>query len=157
MKKLFLPLVLIMISSLTAMAQPKATYLERSKNAGTHDNTETITVEYSIRNDGKESLFIYFVRPSCSCMVPTFDSIIAPGKTGKIKVAVDLAGQTGKIGRGLVVKTNDPAKSTVELYLQYTAVAKTSSSGLLHRPGQEEEDWATQRHLSLYLAEDAAL
>lgn len=157
MKTLFLPLMLIAISSFTAMAQPKAIYLERSKDAGTHENTETINVEYQVRNDGKESLFVYFVRTSCSCItVTSFDSIIEPGKTGRIKVNVDLAGQSGQIWRGLIVKTNDPVKSTVELTLSYTAVAKTLSSGALHHPGQEEEDWAIQMHPSLCLVEDEA-
>lgn len=155
MKKLLI-ILLSAITSLTAIAQPKATFPERSKDAGTHNDSETITVEYPIRNDGKGSLFIYFVRPSCSCMVTTYDSVIAPGKTGKIKVEINLAGQSGQVGRGMIVKTNDPVKATVELYLQYTVVAKTSSSATPHHHGQAEEDWAIQRHPSFALAEDAA-
>lgn len=152
-----LALLILFAFSIGASAQPKATPLERAKDAGTHENTKTVTVEYSIKNEGNERLSIQYVRPSCSCLTAVFDSIIEPGKTGKIKVKIDLAGQSGEIYRELIIKTSDPVKSTIQLSLKYTAVAKTSSSAILHHPGQEEVGWASQKRRSLYPAVDAVL
>ena len=152
-----LSLLLLFTFSITALAQPKATPIERTKDAGTHDNSKTITVEYSIRNDGNKRLTILFVKPSCSCLTPVFDSIIEPGKTGKVRVNVNLAGQSGLIYRELVVKTNDPVKSTIQLSLSYTATAKTSSSAVPRRPAQEEVNWASQKRQSFCLVEGVLL
>lgn len=152
----FFSLALVLIS-FAAMAQPKATITEKYKDAGTHTDRETITIGYTIRNEGNERLTILWIRPSCSCVTPVFDSIIEPGKTATIKATINLVGQSGELYRAMLVKTNDPVKSTVELRMRYLVTAKTSSSELRRHPGQGEVSWASQKDPSLFRAADAAL
>jgi hypothetical protein len=112
---LFLP------SAFSAMAQaPKAKIIEQVKNAGTHPRGEKITEEFLIRNDGDTTLNIIYVRPSCSCLVPDFDKTIAPGKTGKITVLMDLTNKSGPVSYALLVRTNDPATPSIQLSLSAT-------------------------------------
>lgn len=55
---------------------------------------EIATAAFSIQNIGDSLLRITGVRPGCGCVVAAFDTLIPPGKSGKVNLEVKLYGYT---------------------------------------------------------------
>src|SRR5690606_23137728 len=67
------------------------------------DNAET---EFTFKNNSKENVTIVSAKASCGCTVPTYSTdVIAPGKTGSIKVKYN-TNTIGKIDKTVTVTTN---------------------------------------------------
>ncbi|MDY7091852.1 MAG: DUF1573 domain-containing protein [Acidobacteriota bacterium] len=104
---------------------PKAVAVEEVLDLGTIPKGETLKVEWELRNEGTEPLEITQVRPSCGCTVATYDEVIAPGATGKVRAEIDTTNLFGADTKRVTVLTNDPnnpsivltAKSEVKPYL----------------------------------------
>jgi hypothetical protein len=74
---------------------------------------------FQIRNEGKETLEIKSVAPSCGCTTSSYDKTIAPGKTGGITLAVEKTdGYSGDVTKTATVTTNDPDHQTFTLTLK---------------------------------------
>jgi hypothetical protein len=86
-------------------------------DAGQNPAGTTVSHTFLVRNDGKDPLIIEKVIPSCGCTLASYDDFIAPGKTGKILVNVDLykewAGQNYR--KTVTVVSNDPKNSNIVL------------------------------------------
>ncbi len=112
MKKIFLGLILVSVSVISANAQaiapapqtastgPQATI--RFKEAeNTHDfgaipQGTPVTYNFVFSNTGKAPLILSSVAPSCGCTTPEWPKeAIAPGKTGVIKVTYNAANLNG--------------------------------------------------------------
>jgi Protein of unknown function (DUF1573) len=83
------------------------------------DVFERATYEYAfvVRNRGQANLVIESVKPGCGCTVAEFDSVIAPGKEGQIKLVLDGNRVHGKFEKSASVKTNDPDHSELTITL----------------------------------------
>jgi Protein of unknown function (DUF1573) len=68
----------------------------------------TYDCSFVVRNVGTAVLVIRGVKPSCGCTAAKFDSLIAPGKEGKIALSVDGTRVHGDFEKSAVVQTNDP-------------------------------------------------
>jgi Protein of unknown function (DUF1573) len=78
-----------------------------------------LTYTFEIKNEGKATLEIKNVAPSCGCTTSNFDKTIAPGKTGGITLAVDKTdAYKGEVTKTATVTTNDPNHQTFVLTLK---------------------------------------
>jgi uncharacterized protein DUF1573 len=78
-----------------------------------------LTYTFQIKNEGKATLEIKNVAPSCGCTTSNYDKTIAPGKTGGITLAVEKTdGYKGDITKSATVTTNDPDHQTFILTLK---------------------------------------
>lgn len=60
-------------------------------------------------NDGKETLEIIAMNPSCGCTMSVADpKTVPPGGSGALSVSYDPSGQSGDVRKSLTVVTNDP-------------------------------------------------
>jgi len=80
---------------------------------------------FQIKNEGKATLEIKNVAPSCGCTTSDYDKSIAPGKTGGITLVVAKTdGYKGDITKTATVTTNDPDRQTFILTLKATFSAE---------------------------------
>jgi hypothetical protein len=76
---------------------------------------------FELKNEGTADLQILKVKPACGCTTSNFDSLIAPGKTGGITLAVKhTASYKGEVTKTATVTTNDPDQPTIKLTLRAT-------------------------------------
>lgn len=74
--------------------------------------------EVVIKNVGKGDLHILELRASCSCTGTLLaDSVIKPGETATISLALTTGNSAGRIHKPLTVLSNDPTNSAVKLNL----------------------------------------
>lgn len=106
---------LLVASAALAAGKPKAVAAEPIKDAGSVSKGDKAVYDFVIRNDGDAPLEITSVQPACGCTVAEFDKTVAPGKTGKVHVALDTATFNGPIAKGVSVFTNDPDNPRIEL------------------------------------------
>lgn len=111
---------ILVAASLFAQAagQPKAVAAEPIKDVGVVAKGEKATHDFVLRNEGSVPLQITDVKASCGCTVADYDKTIAPGQTGKVRVAIDTATFNGPIAKGVTVFTNDPAAPQMELTIR---------------------------------------
>jgi hypothetical protein len=68
-----------------------------------------LTHTFSIKNIGDSPLEIYNIRPGCGCTTFKTDSVIQPGKTGRLAMRLDLSElRNGRFFTYLRVSTADP-------------------------------------------------
>ena len=80
---------------------------------------EPLSYTFTIKNEGDAELEIKSVSPSCGCTTSQFDKSIAPGKEGKVTLAVQKTdGYKGEIVKNATVTTNDPDHQTFTLVLR---------------------------------------
>jgi hypothetical protein len=82
-------------------------------DAGVVARGAKIAHTFAIQNHGVEPLIIREVRPGCGCTVASFDTPIAPGGEGKVRVELDTEGLTGAIGKEVTAFTGDPANPMI--------------------------------------------
>ena len=77
-----------------------------------------VTHEFLVRNDGKGTLRIEQVRPSCGCTAAHYDRTVPAGGTGKVTLRLDTRGYEGKLKKTATVLSNDPREPRLILTLQ---------------------------------------
>lgn len=108
---------LILSYVLSSIAAAKIEVDKETFDCGTviEGKKEKIAAVFEIKNTGNIDLKLESVRPSCGCTVVEYDTIIAPGKTGKIKPEVNLRGFSGKINKSVTVMSNADNNPTLRL------------------------------------------
>lgn len=76
------------------------------------------TATFSLRNSGDSLLKITGVRPGCGCVVASYDTIIPPGKSGKIILEAKLYGYIGEIQKSAMVTSNARNKPQLRITLK---------------------------------------
>jgi hypothetical protein len=105
-------------------AQPKILLSERFHNFGQIESDDIVTTEFLIANVGEAPLTISRAYTTCGCTTAEFSgSVILPGMVSIVTVrldagAHDVRGQT--VRRGVIIENSDPARSSVEFWLQAT-------------------------------------
>lgn len=104
---------------LTLTAAPQLNVDTTTFDCGTviEGKKDKIAALFEIKNTGDSPLKIENVRPSCGCTVVQFDTLIPPGKTGKIKPEVRIKGYSGKIRKTVTVISNAANNQTLRLYI----------------------------------------
>ena len=106
--------------------------------------------EFSFKNIGTEPLEIKRVKGSCGCTeARATNSLIEPGGDGSIYVGVDLNGRQGKQAHQIIVETNDPLESIINLTFQGNVVNPVHVSTGLIDFGQVYPGQTIQREFTL--------
>lgn len=106
-----------------AVAQPGAVFPETVIDVGAVNKGERASYEFTIQNEGDQTLQITQVKPSCGCTVAEYDKTVPPGGTGKITAVVDTSNFKGAIAKSVKVFTNDPINPQINLVIK--AIIKT--------------------------------
>lgn len=120
LKTVNLALCCVLLAAATLLAQgaagkPKVVAVEPIKDVGFVAKGDLAVHEFVLRNEGNAPLEVREVRAACGCTVADFDKVIAPGKTGKVRVTLDTGSFNGPVAKGVTVFTNDPDTPTLEL------------------------------------------
>jgi len=97
---------------------PRAIAAEPIWDAGTVASATRVEHEFTIRNDGTDTLFLREVRPACGCTVVSFDPTVAPRASGRVHVAVDTSAFRGPIAKDVMVFTSDPGNPQIQLIVR---------------------------------------
>ena len=78
------------------------------------ENKGKVSHKFSFTNNGKESIRILTVKPSCGCTTPNWSKDeIKPGKKGFIIAEYNPKGRPGVFRKSLSVITNDDRRSLI--------------------------------------------
>ena len=106
----------LLLAAASVFAQPKFFVENRDHDWGTVEMGDRVLRHtFQVVNQGRDTLRINSIRPSCGCAVAKFDSIVAPGRTGKIIGEFNMAGRTGHQRNTLTVNSNDPDEPQIRL------------------------------------------
>ncbi len=97
---------------------PNMVVPEKVKDVGTVAQGEMVEVDFSIINEGTDSLQVKAVRPTCGCTVADYDKEIAAGGTGLVKAKLDTKDFSGPISKSILIMTNDPREPTVSVVIK---------------------------------------
>ncbi len=87
---------------------------------------KTLGTEFSLRNFGSEDLVIQSVSTTCGCTAALMDSkVIKPGRTTPLRVSLETREYSGKVERKILVRSNDPTTSLLEIKVHVTVVPAT--------------------------------
>jgi hypothetical protein len=101
-----------------SLAGPKIQFDKKSFDAGTiiEAQTKVITTVFEVKNTGDAVLKLEKVRPSCPCVSVKFDSVVEPGKTGRIKSFIDTKGfHSGPMSKFIMIASNAKNETTAKL------------------------------------------
>ncbi len=120
-KRLFL-LIVLPAALLAAMpvlaAAPRAVAVDPVVDVGEMRRGAEIRHDFVIRNDGDAPLEITEVKPACGCTVASFDEVIAPGATGRVRTVVETTAFGGPIAKAVTVFTSDPETPSLNLVVK---------------------------------------
>jgi hypothetical protein len=116
---------LLLVAGVTAVfAAPEVKVDKMTYNGGKASEGSILKAHFKLTNTGNETLKITSVRPGCGCTVVSYDSVIAPGKSGFIKPEVNLKGfRPGDMSRGVTVTSNAANNPTLHLIIEATILA----------------------------------
>lgn len=103
--------------------QPVARVQEPIGDLGDVIEGESRQHVFEVQNEGTAPLTINEVRPTCGCMVTSYDETIPAGGVGKITVDFDTTGLEGGISKMLTVFTSDPANPRIELAIKVKVIS----------------------------------
>jgi uncharacterized protein DUF1573 len=101
----------------------------------------TVTHNFSLRNDGWQTLEITDVRSDCACAVARPpEKTIPPGKSISLTATLSLKGLRGPQRKNIVVSSNDPKRKHLELTLQGVAATEIELNPAVIDFGMIRED-----------------
>jgi len=122
MRAVFGPLVLS--AALTAAFTPPAGAAAKARPVGPEykftpvNYGQAVVHAFEVKNEGDAPLQIRGIESDCSCMTATFDTTIAPGTAGTVKVTLDTSTLDGHQRHLLRVVSDDPEFPRVSLAMQ---------------------------------------
>ena len=114
--KQLLTLSFILFSFFNSFSQkPEIVFETPEYNFGDiQENKGKVSHKFSFTNNGKESIRILTVKPSCGCTTPNWSKDeIKPGKKGFIIAEYNPKGRPGVFRKSLSVITNDNRRSLI--------------------------------------------
>ncbi len=116
--------LLIAAGAAAVFAAPEIKVDKMTYSGGDAAEGSILKAQFKITNTGNEPLKITSVRPGCGCTVVSYDSVIAPGKSGLIKPEVNLKGfHVGPNSRGVTVNSNAAKDPTLHLTIEFNVTA----------------------------------
>ncbi len=95
---------------------PKLNFNSKVFDFGTLKEGQKKTYEFVLTNKGKSDLIIRKIKSSCGCTVVKPETkIIKPGKSTKLVTTFNSAGKSGRQRKKIIITTNDPKNSSVNL------------------------------------------
>lgn len=130
-RHLRLAILTLLVAGLPALAVLPATGQETAPDAGPRvviDEPildvgrvpvgQRIEAEFTLRNEGTETLEITEVKPACGCTVAEYDKKIDPGASGTVHASVDTSRISGPNAKAITVYTNDAANPRLQLTIK---------------------------------------
>ena len=114
--KQLLTLSFILFSFFNSFSQkPEIVFETPEYNFGDiQENKGKVSHKFSFTNNGKESIRILTVKPSCGCTTPNWSKDeIKPGKKGFIIAEYNPKGRPGVFRKSLSIITNDNRRSLI--------------------------------------------
>lgn len=101
--------------TMTAVAQPIATWLERHHDFGVFmEKDGKVTCQMRVVNSGTEPLLIVKAQAGCGCTATTYtESPIEPGDTTAVNIIYNPSGRPGQFSKQVIIFTNTVPKRTV--------------------------------------------
>lgn len=97
---------------------PKISFSETSFNFGDAEEGTLLTHTFIIANEGKKTLKIENVYPSCGCTTTDINKKeLLPNERTELKIHVNTKGFAGPIKKNVTVMSNDKKKSVIGLLL----------------------------------------
>ena len=79
---------------------------------------------FVVRNVGSADLVLEKPAPSCGCtVVDGYSSLVKPGTSTTLRVKLKTPPSAGRLQKSVLVRSNDPARATVELKVEATVGA----------------------------------
>ena len=95
---------------------PKLSFSNKVFDFGTIRGGQSKTYEFVLKNNGKTDLIIRKIKTSCGCTVVKPESkVIKAGESTILRTTFDSTGKSGRQKKKIIVTTNDPKNSTVNL------------------------------------------
>ena len=95
---------------------PKLSFNSKLFDFGTIKEGQSKTYEFVLTNNGKTDLIIRKIKSSCGCTVVKPETkIIKSGESTKLVTTFNSAGKSGRQRKKVIITTNDPKNSTVNL------------------------------------------
>jgi len=114
--------LLLTAGAAAVFAGPEIKVDKTTYSGGDAAEGSILKAQFKITNTGNETLKITSVRPGCGCTVVSYDSVIAPGKSGFIKPEVNLHGfRAGQNSRGVTV-TSNASSNPLHLIIEFNVV-----------------------------------
>jgi len=118
-------------------------------DAGNIVKGEPVKAAFHVENRGAGPLEIVKVAAGCRCTKAVSDSIIEPGRSGRIELTVDTRDLRGSFQKGAVVLTNDPHRRVEKILVrgtitEFLSVSPTDRLTLgAVPPGERREETVT--------------
>jgi len=132
MKKILASVILVVMASLTALAQGKGAQFQFKDKNDTYDfgtvkeGADAVHI-FEFKNTGDKPLIIQNAEGSCGCTTPEWPKTpILPGKSSAITVKYDTKGRVGPINKSVYIKSNatNSGGERYELKIKGNVVAK---------------------------------
>lgn len=95
---------------------PKLKFEKNLIDFGRVDNSEKISIELAIINEGKSDLYIRKIKSTCSCTTTNPNKeVLKPGESGSLNITFDPRGRTGSQQKLITIFSNDPRASAQRL------------------------------------------
>jgi len=121
-----LPAMLLAASpALAEEPAPRIELSEYSWHFGTHPQETTLYRDLVIYNNGTAPLEVWDVEPTCGCTVldrGQYPLVIPPGGSHTVNVSFNTLHYQGDVWKYIVVKSSDPARSTITVDFWCTVV-----------------------------------
>lgn len=136
---------------------PRISISETQYNFGTVYDDEEISHQFMYKNIGSKPLTV-LSRSDCSCTTTILENQITnPGEYGVLKVQFAPKGQNGNVNKSIILKTNDPAHSflNINLYAHVNKKARIVPEELFYE--YSSCDRIIKRHLWIEGGKDLKL
>ena len=110
-------------SKVDAKDAPVLSVSEKSYDFGDIPQTEKVSHDFIITNNGNSNLIIRKVKASCGCTaVKPEKTVLAKGESTPIHVTFDPRGKNGRQNKNVTVITNDPQNSNILLRISSNVI-----------------------------------
>jgi hypothetical protein len=104
-------------------AAPRITVEPARFDFGRVLQNKTVAKEFTIRNHGGADLLIERVSTTCGCTAALPGSkTVKPGSSTPLRVTLETRTAQGRLTRSVLVRSNDPARPSLELKVEATVV-----------------------------------
>lgn len=107
--------ILALFATVTASAQPEATWLERTHNFGVFlEQNGKVSCDIRVVNTGSEPLLIVKTQAGCGCTGISYpEAPIQPGDTARVTITYNPSGRPGQFTKQAIIFTNTSIKRTI--------------------------------------------
>jgi hypothetical protein len=107
-------------------ARPRISVEPQSFDFGRALPGKTLEKQFSLRNFGEADLVVERITTTCGCTAALLDDahkVLKPGQSAQLRVRLETRDYSGKLVRSVLVRSNDPERSVLEVKVEATVTA----------------------------------